>query len=140
TEVNVNGAAEIISYAFNYFINQGFGHIACISSVASIKGNAYAPAYSASKAWQSNYMEGLYFKAKKLKSNIAVTDIQPGFVDTAMAKGNRKFWVATPQKAAQQIYTAILNKKKVVYVTKRWWWFATLLKCIPDCIYKKMSS
>jgi short-subunit dehydrogenase len=139
TEVNVNGFVEIISYAFKYFINQGFGHIACISSIGSIKGNAYAPAYSASKAYQSNYMEGLYFKAKKLKANIAVTDIQAGFVDTALAKGDKRFWVATPQKAAQQIYAAIVNKKKIAYVTKRWWLIAALFKYLPDFIYRKIG-
>lgn len=41
-----------------------------------------------------------------------VTDIKPGFVDTDMAKGEGKFWVATPQKAAEQIYSAI-NKQKL---------------------------
>ncbi|MEO6455947.1 MAG: SDR family NAD(P)-dependent oxidoreductase, partial [Ginsengibacter sp.] len=58
TEVSVYGFVEIISYAFNYFFNQGYGQIACISSIASIRGNAYAPAYNAGKAYQSNYMEG----------------------------------------------------------------------------------
>ena len=65
TEVNVNGFVEIVCYAFNYFVNQGHGQIACTSSIASIRGNSHAPAYSASKAYESNYMEGLYFKTKK---------------------------------------------------------------------------
>ena len=82
TEVNVNGFVEIICYAFNYLVNQGHGQIACISSVASIRGNSMAPAYSASKAFESTYMEGIWLKAKKMKKDIAVTDIQPGYVAT----------------------------------------------------------
>jgi hypothetical protein len=38
-----------------------------------------------------------------LKLPIVVTDVQPGFVDTAMAKADTLFWVASPQKAARQI-------------------------------------
>lgn len=139
TEVNVNGFVEIICYAFNYLANQGYGQLACTSSIASIRGNSHAPAYSASKAYESNYMEGLYFKAKKLNTEIAVTDIQPGFVDTGLAIGDGKFWVATPQKAALQIYNAILKKRKKAYITKRWWIIAKLLPWIPNFIYKKFG-
>src|SRR5437868_8602054 len=53
-DVNVNGFIEIVCYAFNYFSNQGSGQIACVSSIASIRGNSHAPAYSASKALESN--------------------------------------------------------------------------------------
>ncbi|MDQ6758013.1 MAG: SDR family NAD(P)-dependent oxidoreductase, partial [Bacteroidota bacterium] len=138
TDVNVNGFVEIVCYAFNYFSNQGHGQIACTSSIASIRGNSHAPAYSASKAFESIYMEGLYFKAKKLKKNIAITDIQPGFVDTGLTKGG-KFWIATPQKAAQQIFNAIHKKKKRAYITKRWWIVATLLKWLPNFIIKRFA-
>src|ERR1035437_1782768 len=136
---NVDGFVEIICYAFNYLVNQGYGQIACTSSIASTRGNSMAPAYSASKAFESIYMEGLYYKAKKLKKNIVITDIQPGFVDTGLAKGNGKFWIATPQKAAMQMYQAIKKKRKRAYITKRWWIIATLLKWMPDFLYKKIG-
>ena len=138
TDVSVNGFVEIVCYAFNYFVNQGYGHIACTSSIASNRGSAYASAYNASKAYESNYMEGLYLKAKKQKLNISVTDIQPGFVNTAMAKGDKKFWVASPLKAAQQIFNAIKHKKKIAYITKRWWLIAVLIKYLPRVIYNKI--
>ncbi len=138
TDVNVNGFVEIICYAFNYFVNQGHGQIAAISSIASIRGNSHAPAYSASKAYESTYLEGLYFKAMKMKKDVSINDIQPGFVDTGLAIGQGLFWVATPQKAAIQIYTAIKNKKKRAYITKRWWLIAKLLPMVPDFIYKKL--
>ncbi|MEP6927198.1 MAG: SDR family NAD(P)-dependent oxidoreductase, partial [Ginsengibacter sp.] len=135
----VNGFIEIVCYAFNYLVNQGYGQIACTSSIASIRGNSMAPAYSASKAFESNYMEGLYLKAKRLKKNIAVTDIQPGFVGTNMAKGEGKFWVAPVEKAAEQIYKAIQKKKKRAYITKRWAIIAWLLKYIPGFIYNRFG-
>jgi short-subunit dehydrogenase len=84
-------------------------------------------------------MEGLYYRAKRLKKDILVTDIQPGFVNTYMAKGDGKFWVATPEKAAMQMYNAIKNKKKRVYITKRWWLIAQLLKWMPGFLYNKIG-
>jgi short-subunit dehydrogenase len=139
TQINVNGFAEIINFAFNYFILQGKGHIAATSSIAGIRGNSFAPAYSASKAYMSIYMEGLYIKACKLKIPVYVTDIQPGFVKTKMAKGNGQFWVAPVEKAAQQIYNGIQNKKRRVYITKRWWLIAKLMHWLPVFIYKKIG-
>jgi short-subunit dehydrogenase len=139
TAINVNGFIEIVCYAFNYLLNQGHGQIACTSSIASIRGNSMAPAYSAAKAFESTYMEGLYLKAKRLQKNIAVTDIQPGFVDTHQAKGDRKFWVAPVEKAAVQIYMAIKKKKKRAYITKRWAIIAWVLKYIPGFIYNRFG-
>jgi len=69
---------------------------------------------------------------------ITVTDIQPGFVNTAMAQGEGLFWLATPEKAAQQIYEAIVNKRSRAYITKRWRIIAWLLKVLPDCLYNKI--
>lgn len=138
-DTNVNGFIEIVNYSFNYFVKQGHGHIACTSSIASLRGNSLAPAYSASKAFQSVYFEGLHIKAKKMKSEIFVTDVQPGFVDTKMAKGNKRFWVSSPVKAAKQIFDAIEKKKWRVYITQRWWLVAKMMKWMPDFIYHRIA-
>ncbi len=139
TQINVNGFVEIVHFAFNYFVSEGKGQIAAISSISAIRGNSFAPAYSASKAYMSTYMEGLYIKAAKLKLPVYITDIQPGFVDTPMAKSPEKFWVSSVEKAAQQMYSAITNKKRKAYITKRWWLIAKLMKIIPMFIYKKVG-
>ena len=86
----------------------------------------------------SNYLEGLRQKASKSGIAITVTEIQPGFIDTAMAKGEGLFWVAPPEKAARQILKAITGKKKHAYITKRWRLIALLLKIIPDWVYNKL--
>ena len=114
----------------NYFKNQGVGHLVNFSSIAGLRGNGDAPAYFASKAFQINYLEGLRLNAYKSGQTIYVTDVRPGFVDTAMALGDGQFWVAPVEKAAKQIFTAIQRKKKVVYVTKRWKLIGILLKII----------
>jgi short-subunit dehydrogenase len=135
---NVLGSAEISGWAFNYFRKQGHGQIAIVTSIAGIRGGRFAPAYSASKAFLINYSEGLRQKAGNLKLPIYVTDIRPGFVDTAMAKSENKFWVATPKNAAKQIYAALKRKKKIAYITKRWIIAAYILKLLPKWIFDRI--
>jgi short-subunit dehydrogenase len=139
TLVNVNGFVEIINFGLKYFLEQKKGQIAVTSSIASIRGNSLTPAYNASKAYVSSYMEGLSIKMYKQQLPIYLTDIQPGFVDTAMAQGSGTFWVTPADKAAKQIYTAIKNKKRRVYVSKRWWIIAQVLKILPYAIYKNIG-
>jgi short-subunit dehydrogenase len=139
TKTNVIGFVELAPFVFNYFVQKGSGQIAVISSIASIRGNGWAPAYSASKAFISNYAEGLNIKANQLKKDIVVTDVQPGFIGTKLSKGNKRFWVAPPEKAARQIIKAIGQKKRKVYITKRWWLVAKLLPVIPYFIYKRLG-
>ncbi len=135
---NIIGVTEIADWAYNYFRKQGSGQIAFITSVAGMRGGRFNPAYSASKAFQINYCEGLRAKAKKSKLPIYVTDIRPGFVDTAMAKSPNKFWVASPEKAARQIYSALNKKKKIAYITKRWIIFAYIMKLLPKWVFDRI--
>jgi short-subunit dehydrogenase len=134
-DTNVTGFTNIADWAFNYFNKQRFGHLVGISSVAGLRGNRFAPSYSASKSYQIAYLESLRQKAAHLKVPVYVTDIRPGFVDTAMAQSENVFWVAPVKKAAKQIYKAIRSKKKVAYITKRWWLVAAVLKRIPKVIF-----
>jgi len=52
-----------------------------------------------------------------------------------MAKGEGQFWVASVDKAVDQILAAIKKKKNIVYVTKRWKLVGAILKMIPARIY-----
>jgi short-subunit dehydrogenase len=139
TRTNVNGFVTTVAFAFNYFVEQGYGQIALTSSVGALRGNSWAPSYSASKSFMSVYAEGLNLKANRLKKNIVITDIRPGFIDTKMAKGNGRFWVAPVNKATDQIIKAIDGKKRVAYVTKRWWLIAQLMKLVPYSLYKRFA-
>ena len=138
-DTNVYGFIEITNWAFNYFIRQGYGSMAVISSIAANRGNSWAPAYSASKAFQSNYFEALAIKANKMKKNVGITCVEPGFVATKMAKGNKRFWVVPLEKAARQIIVGIEKNKQKVYVSKRWWLVARLMRLTPFWLYKKIG-
>ena len=138
-DVNVSGFVAMAALAYRYFAKNGGGHIVGVSSVAALRGHHAAPAYNASKAFVSNYMEGLRVKAIRQKTGIYITDIRPGFVDTPMTKQNKgMFWVATPQIAAEQIYSAIKRKQHIAYVTRRWKLIAWLYRIMPFWVVKKL--
>jgi short-subunit dehydrogenase len=62
------------------------------------------------------------------KQPITVTDIRPGFVKTALVKGDKVFWMQPVDKAARQILDAIKKKKRMAYITKRWTLFGWLTR------------
>lgn len=139
TATNVTGFVEMVNYAFSYFVQQGYGQIAVTSSIAALRGNSQTPAYSASKAYISTYAEGLNVKAQKLKKDITVTDVRPGYIATKMAKSGRIFWALSPQTAARRIVKAMEQKKRITYLSKRWWLIAQLIRVLPYFIYKRLA-
>jgi short-subunit dehydrogenase len=138
-DTNVNAFVEIANWSFNFFVTQGHGQLVTLSSIAATRGNSWAPAYSASKAFQSIYFEGLSIKAKRLKKDVTVTCIEPGFIKTKMAKGNKVFWVVPVDKAARQIIRAIDKRKRKAYISRRWWLVAKLFKWAPYALLKKLG-
>lgn len=138
-DINARGFVALAQWSYSYFAKKGGGHLVGISSLASLTGSAYSPEYHATKAFMANYMSGLRMRSAKYNPKVYVTDIRPGYVDTPMTKQNKgMFWVATPEKAAQQIVSAINAKKKVVYVTKRYQIIAFLLKLLPEWFMAKV--
>ena len=136
--INIAGFSAVASAASQYFTEKGKGHLVGISSIASIRGSDVATCYAASKAYVSNYLEGLRKKFIKAKKPIFVTDVLPGFVDTAMGQSEQRFWVSSADKASRQIIKGIKKKRKIIYVTKRWRLIAWLIKLLPDWIYNRV--
>ena len=137
---NVLGVTRLYTLAYNLFKEQKVGHLVGISSIASLRGNRASPVYFASKAYQKSYLESLYLKTKTIKSKqVFITDIRPGFVDTAMALGDEIFWMVPLEKATKQMYRAIKKKKRVAYISKRWQLIAWVLKTVPAWLLKKAT-
>lgn len=137
-DTNVTGFCALLETAWKYFEGEGKpGHIVGISSVAAMMPNGGDSAYSASKAFISNYMAGLQVKASKRKLPILVTDVKPGFVETPMTSQNKEmFWVSTPEKAAKQIADGIQRKKYHIYITRRWRLIGWLSKILPNAFFR----
>jgi len=140
-DTNVSGFVNMATTSYEYFKKQKSGQIVGISSIAAILPMSIDPVYSASKAFVSNYLEGLRLYSEKQKDNISITDIRPGWVGTNLITNVReKFWIATTKKAAEQIYSAIEKKKPSAYITKRWAFAALLIKILPGRILRFLTK
>lgn len=137
-QTNVVGWTYLMDCFYNILRQQGFGHLVAITSIGGLRGEAQAPAYSASKAYQINYLEAMRKKAYKECRAVNITDIRPGLVDTRMAKGENLFWIMPVEKVVSQIADGIKQKKSKVYITKRWHILAIINKNLPYFLYKKM--
>jgi len=136
-KVNVYGFTQLIDYAYNYFVKQGCGHLAVISSVAGFRGLRGAPSYSASKGYQRIYLESLAQTAHHCKHKITFSTIIPGFVDTDLIKENYPLMLSC-EKAVKIIYKKLLKKKRIIYVDGRWRYIVFFMKRIPVCIWERM--
>jgi len=136
--VNVIGVTAMTNVAYNYFCEKRSGHIVGISSFKALRGGGSSPAYNASKAFLSNYLEGLRINSVKQGNNVYITDIRPGLMDSSMTVQNNSFFVAPADKVAKQICNAIEIRKSIVYIPKRYYFIANVMKYTPFRIYSKL--
>jgi len=138
-DVNVRGFANLTSYSFNLFEEQGHGHIVGISSVAGLFGWGLNIPYNASKSFVNTYLQGYRQKANHSDADISVSTILPGFVESEMTENKKgMFWVQKTDKAATQIADAIERTKNEAYITKRWRFVGWLAKLIPNWVWNRM--
>ena len=137
-QTNVTAWTNCVDLLYKAFQKQGFGHLVLITSVGGLRGEPMAPAYSASKAYQMNYVEALQKKAYKSESSIIITEVRPGLVDTAMAKGDGLFWVMPTSIVVKQILRAINKKQATCIVTKRWRIVHFIMRYLPWGLYKRI--
>lgn len=136
-QINAQGFAAIATAAIEQFDEQKRGQLVGISSVAAEIGNPSMPAYSASKAFVSLYLEALRYRNQN--DNIIITDIRPGYVDTPMAPDHDRFWECSTEVAAKQIQKDIRKQRQVSYVSRRWRLLSILLQILPDRIRQNLT-
>jgi short-subunit dehydrogenase len=83
-DVNVRGAMATLTAAIPIFLAHQRGHLVGVTSLAGRRGLPSSGPYSASKAAVSIFLETLRVDLRA--AGIRVTDVQPGFVATDMAK------------------------------------------------------
>lgn len=141
-QVNVTGCAAAFNFAANYFLQQNNGHIVGISSLDAVRGTSLAPAYCASKAFMTRFLEGLRNKFIQFNIPIDVTEIRPGCIQTQnpTEDNNYTYWTISAEEAAPDIYDCITAKNKIAYVPRRWQLIAWLLMITPDWVYNGVGG
>lgn len=107
-QVNLIGMVQTVSRVLPAMVKRGKGQFIGISSVADELLSADAPSYHASKAGFSSYLEGLALALKK--TGVSVSNIRFGFVDTKMAKGERRPFMMSVDRAAAHVLRCIEKK------------------------------
>jgi decaprenylphospho-beta-D-erythro-pentofuranosid-2-ulose 2-reductase len=132
---NFLSAVSLLTWLANYCESQSQGTLAVISSVAGDRGRKSNYVYGASKAGLDAFLSGLRNRVDR--SGVQVLTIKPGFVATPMTAHiprNRLF--ATPEQVARGILNAVRTRNDVVYVPWFWRPIMTIIRAIPERIFK----
>ncbi len=136
--VNAVAAVRMLGLAANYFRVARRGHLAAISSIAGDRGRKGNPAYNASKAALTTFLEGL--RNRLFPFGVTVSTVKPGFVGTRMLEGKAGlFWVVSPEAAARTIADRLEKRHEVFYVTRRWGLFGLALHHVPRFVFKRLG-
>lgn len=140
TELQTNclSVISLLTHVANLFEKQHKGTIAVISSVAGDRGRQSNYVYGTAKAAVTTFLQGL--RGRLHRSGVNVITIKPGFVDTPMTAEFKKgpLW-ASPEQIGKGIYRAMARRKETVYLPAFWIIIMTIIRVIPEGIFKRLT-
>ena len=130
-EVNYTGALYLLDAVLPALLAQRSGHISLISSVAGYTGLPQSLAYGPTKAALINLAETLYLDLQD--SNIGVSLVCPGFVETSLTAQNKFTMPAliTAEQAAQEILRGWSRGEFEIHFPKRFTRWMKALRLLP---------
>jgi short-subunit dehydrogenase len=140
-EFNINGTSiiSLLTTLAPQFERQRCGKIAVISSVAGDRGRQSNYVYGAAKAAVTAFTAGLRMRLHKL--GVHVMTVKPGFVDTPMTQGLDlpKALLASADQVGKSIVRGLDKNTDVLYTPRVWLLIMTIVKCIPNFVFKRLS-
>ena len=132
------GPARFLTALAPLMEERGAGTVVGVGSVAGDRGRLGNYVYGASKAGFHAYLSGL--RNRLGRKGVHVVTVKPGTVDTAMTWGLEKLpFLAQPEKIVSDIFRAVDRKKDVIYTPIIWWPVMTIIRLIPERIFKKLQ-
>lgn len=133
--VNYTGALYLLDAVLPAMLARGKGHISLVSSVAGYRGLPNSLAYGPTKAALTNLAETLHNDLHL--QGIAVSVVNPGFVDTPLTAQNSFAMPAliSPQQAAEEILRGWRRGEFEIDFPKRFTRWMKLLRIVPDGLY-----
>ena len=134
-EVNYNGLLRVLGEALPLFLQQGFGHLSLVSSVAGWRGLPNGLAYGPTKAAMTNLAETLYMDLQD--KGIGVSLVNPGFVATPLTAQNNFPMPAllTPEQAAEAMREGWAQGLFDIHFPKRFTVWLKLMRLLPYRVY-----
>ena len=132
------GPAHFLTALAPLMEERGTGVIVGVGSVAGDRGRISNYIYGAAKAGFHTYLSGL--RNRLGRSGVHVMTVKPGTVDTAMTWGMEGLpFLASPEKIATDIVKAAGKRRNTLYTPIIWWPVMTVIRLIPEPIFKKLS-
>ena len=134
---NFEGPALILGLFAERMVARGSGTIVGVSSVAGERGRASNYVYGAAKAGFTAFLSGL--RNRCFKAGVHVVSVQPGFVRTKMTAHLELpgALTAEPDAVGAAILAAVEKKRDVVWVKGVWRWVMTIIRALPEPIFKR---
>lgn len=132
------GPAAFLTALAPVLEKNGSGTVVGVGSVAGDRGRLGNYVYGAAKAGFHTYLSGL--RNRLGRSGVHVMTVKPGTVDTAMTWGMKKLpFLTQPESVAKDILRAADRRKDVLYTPAIWWPVMTIIRLIPERVFKKMN-
>jgi short-subunit dehydrogenase len=139
SEIVTNGVSTValLTDVARRFAAKGSGTIVVLGSVAGDRGRESNYVYGSAKAMVATFMSGL--RQRLSKQGVRVITIKPGLVDTPMTSEFPKspIW-SSPEAVAAGIVSSIDRSQGVVYLPWYWRWIMSVIRAIPDFIYRRV--
>lgn len=138
---NLIGAFGWLNEAARRFAQTRRGTIIGVSSVAGDRGRRAMPAYAASKAALTTYLEAL--RNRLATRGVTVVTVKPGYVATPLlagAKIPRFLPVITPERAARLILAAARRRGgATAYIPGVWRPIMALVRALPSPLMRRLN-
>lgn len=135
---NFTGPARFLTLLAPMLEDRESGVIVGVGSVAGDRGRLGNYVYGAAKGGFATYLSGL--RNRLSRKGVHVLTVKPGPVDTAMIRGlGRQPFMSTPEAVAADIRKAIKNRRNILYTRAVWWPVMTVIRLIPERVFKKLS-
>lgn len=134
-DLNVRGVLYAIGAVLPGMVERRSGHIAAVSSVAGFRGLPGTGAYSASKAYVTTLLES--FRVDLRRRGIAVTSINPGFIETPLTAVNRfpMPFLMKAERAATLIADGLQARPAELTFPWQMKWLMHLARILPNWAY-----
>lgn len=135
---SLTGPSRLLTMLAPLMEARGTGCVVGVGSVAGDRGRIGNYVYGAAKAGFHAYLSGL--RNRLGRSGVHVVTVKPGPVDTAMTQGMGDMpFMTTADAVADDIAKAVIKGRNVLYTKWIWWPIMTVIRAIPEPIFKKMS-
>jgi short-subunit dehydrogenase len=134
----LTGAVSILQHLAPLLEQRRAGCIVGFGSVAGDRGRLKNYIYGAAKSGLHTYLAGL--RNRLGRAGVHVLTVKPGFVDTAMTFAlPGLFLVATPEFVARACLDAAARKRDIIYVPGFWLLIMTIIRAVPERLFKRLS-